>query len=82
MLERVESSVRAPVSDLEHEPTIDQLDLVGVAAAEIGPDDITPVAKVKTFNRRMVFAFRDSLLVTRPCHPIISPQQNLATFVL
>ena len=50
MLERVESSVRAPVSDLEHEPTIDQLDLVGVAAAEIGPDDITPVAQVKTFR--------------------------------
>ena len=50
MLERVESSVRAPVSDLEHEPTIDQLDLVGGAAAEIGPDDITPVAQVKTFR--------------------------------
>ena len=50
MLERVESSVRAPVSDLEHEPTIDQLDLVSVAAAEIGPDDITPVAQVKTFR--------------------------------
>ena len=50
MLERVESSVRAPVSDLEYEPTIDQLDLVGVAAAEIGPDDITPVAQVKTFR--------------------------------
>jgi hypothetical protein len=50
MLERVESSVRAPVSALEHEPTIDQLDLVGVGAAEIGPDDITPVAQVKTFR--------------------------------
>ncbi len=50
MLERVESSVRAPVSDLEHEPTIDQLDLVGVAAAKISPDDITPVAQVKTFR--------------------------------
>ena len=50
MLERVESSVRAPVSDLEYEPTIDQLDLVGVAAAEIGPDDITPVAQVKPFR--------------------------------
>ena len=50
MLERVESSVRAPVSDLEHEPTIDQLDLVGAAAAKIGPDDITPVAQVKTFR--------------------------------
>ena len=50
MLERVESSVRAPVSDLEHEPTIDQLDLVDVGAAEIGMDDITPVAQVKTFR--------------------------------
>lgn len=44
MLERVESSVRAP------ELTMDQLDLVGVGAAEIGPDDIVPVAQIKTFR--------------------------------
>ena len=64
MLERVESSVRAPVSDLEHEPTIDQLDLVGVAAAEIGPDDITPVAQVKTFQ---AFSPGDGGEPGRPC---------------
>ena len=50
MLERVEPWVRMPEPGPEPEPTIDQLDLLGAAAARIEPNDIIPVAQVKTFR--------------------------------
>ena len=50
MLERTEPWVRMPEPGPEPEPTMDQLDLIGTAAAKIGPDDIVPVAQIKTFR--------------------------------
>ena len=48
MLERTEPWVRMP--EPGPEPTVDQLDLVGVAASQAVPDYIKPVATIKTFR--------------------------------